>query len=79
MASKRQVVGEVEIDVSLIPDPVRDNLVSPLYQILKDYFEQPGMREECEIWKKEYKKEQRLKRKEQKRHETRKIPARISD
>ena len=45
-----QFADTIKIDVTLIPNHVRDNMLSQLEQIVLDFFKQPGVREEYQEW-----------------------------
>lgn len=79
MLKAHQVTGDIQIDISSIPDHVRDTFVAPLPQIVSEFFTLPGVNEEYQEWLKEYKKEKQAKREERKINETRKIPTGISN
>ena len=55
--------GDISIDLKLIPDYVRDALVSPLKAIIEEYYKQPGNEEKYQAWLKERKRRQRVKKK----------------
>lgn len=41
---------QIEIDVTQIPEYVRTDLLSTIHKATIEYFEQPGVQEEYEVW-----------------------------
>ena len=60
-----ELVESIRIDVSAIPDHIRDALVAPLPALVEAYFKQPGVEERYQAWLKEENERERIqKRKE---------------